>query len=170
MSARASFTYQAKIYGSRENVRGFRLQPSPVALLQRWYSHVREKGPTRQDFLKSQVNLSQERQTYASSQEEVDFARYVTENFAAFEYKTQEEVWTIIKCLTDVLSMTGMALLETVSPSHLLSRIRNPGAPSSTASGGGPDTRFSNVCDHCDGHLSHDLVQCPSWKDAEWRG
>ena len=137
VSARASFNYQGKICGSRENVRGFRLQPSPVALLQRWYSLVREKRPTRQDFLKSLVKVYQERQNYASSQEDVDFARYMTENFAAFEYKTQEEVLTIIRCLTDVLSTTGMALLETVSPSHLLSQIRNPAAPSTTTLQGG---------------------------------
>jgi len=47
---------------------GFRMQPTPIALLQRWYSHVREKRPTRQDFLKSLVKTFQENPSYESSQ------------------------------------------------------------------------------------------------------
>lgn len=45
------------------------------------------------------------------------------ENFAAFEYKTQEEVLTVIKFLTTVLSTTGLHILEVLSPSHLLSEL-----------------------------------------------
>lgn len=40
---------------------GFVLQPNPVALLQRWYSLVREKRPTRQEFLKSLVKVYQDK-------------------------------------------------------------------------------------------------------------
>ena len=47
---------------------GFRLQPTPIALLQRWYSHVREKRQTRQDFLKSLVKVFQENSSYESTQ------------------------------------------------------------------------------------------------------
>jgi cohesin loading factor subunit SCC2 len=54
----------------------------------------------------------------------VDFVRYMAENFAAFEYKTQEEVFTVIKSLTTVLSTTGMQLLDIVSPSHLLTHLQ----------------------------------------------
>lgn len=56
----------------------------------------------------------------------MDFTRYMAENFSAFEYKTQEEVITVIKHLTSVLSTTGMQLLEIVSPSHLLSQLQGP--------------------------------------------
>lgn len=59
-------------------------------------------------------------------QDDVNFSRYMAENFSAFEYKTQEEVFTIINYLTSVLSTTGMQLLETISPSHLLSHLRAP--------------------------------------------
>ena len=81
VSARASFDYQKKV--SVDSVRGsknflslvrilrrpgFRLQPTPIALLQRWYSHVREKRQTRQDFLKSLVKVFQENSSYESTQ------------------------------------------------------------------------------------------------------
>lgn len=33
------------------------MQPTPVALLQHWYSLVREKRPSRQDFLKALVKV-----------------------------------------------------------------------------------------------------------------
>ncbi|KAF9005451.1 hypothetical protein BDQ17DRAFT_1353128 [Cyathus striatus] len=120
ISARASFNYQKKL---TTVVRGFRVDSSPVALLQRWYSLVREKRPTRQEFLKSLVKVFQENSSYESSQDDVDFTRYMAENFATFDYKTHEEVFTIIKYLTAVLSTTGMQLLEIISPSHLLTHL-----------------------------------------------
>lgn len=44
------------------------MQPTPIALLQRWYSLVREKRPTRQDFLKALVKVFQENPTHQASQ------------------------------------------------------------------------------------------------------
>ena len=108
---------------------GFRSSPNPIALLQRWYSLVREKRQARQDFLKAMVKVFAENDTFQATQDDVDFTRYMAENFATFEYKTQEEVFTIIKYLTTVLSTTGMQLLDVISPSHLLSQIQ----PSSQA-------------------------------------
>lgn len=57
----------------------------------------------------------------------------MAENFSAFDYKTQEEVFTVIKYLTIVLSTTGVQLLETISPSHLLSHLRSPSNPAPVA-------------------------------------
>ncbi|KAJ7081353.1 hypothetical protein B0H15DRAFT_924231 [Mycena belliarum] len=131
-SARASFDYQRKVT-SGQPVQGFRMQPTPIALLQRWYSLVREKRTTRQEFLRSLVK------------DDVDFTRYMAENFAAFEYKTHEEVITVIKDLTVVLSTDGTRLLEIISPSHLLSHLRGPEAAPEPmdvdGQGEGPDTR-----------------------------
>ena len=159
VSARASFDYQKKV--SVDSVRGrqnflslirilrcpgFRLQPTPIALLQRWYSHVREKRQTRQDFLKSLVKVFQENSSYESTQvrltvdflrfvfdgllqDDVNYTRYMAENFATFDYKTQEEVFTVIKSLTSVLSTTGMQLLEIISPSHLLTTLHGTSQP-----------------------------------------
>jgi len=100
------------------------MQPNPVALLQRWYSLVREKRPARQDFLKALTKVFEESPSRKVSQDDVDFMRYMAENFSAFDYKTQEEVITVIKYLTTVLSTTGMQLLEVISPSHLLTQIQ----------------------------------------------
>ncbi|TFK39055.1 hypothetical protein BDQ12DRAFT_682942 [Crucibulum laeve] len=121
LSARSSFDYQKKLASGP--VKGFRVSPTPIALLQRWYSLVREKRQTRQDFLKALVKVFQENPSYQSSQDDVDFTRYMTENFATFDYKTQEEVFTVVKYLTSVLSTTGMQLLEIISPSHLLTHL-----------------------------------------------
>jgi len=127
VSARASFDYQKRV--SVDSVRGFRLQPTPIALLQRWYSHVREKRQTRQDFLKSLIKVFQENSSYESTQDDVNYTRYMAENFATFDYNTQEEVFTVIKSLTSVLSTTGMQLLEIISPSHLLTTLHGTSQP-----------------------------------------
>ena len=50
----------------------------------------------------------------------------MAENFASFEYKTQEEALTVIKSLTSVLSTEGMQLMEILSPSHLLAQLHGP--------------------------------------------
>ncbi|KAH9480188.1 Protein rad9 [Psilocybe cubensis] len=121
VSARKSFDYQKKI--TTGVVHGFRMQPTPIALLQRWYTHVREKRPVRQEFLKALVKIFQENPNYESSQDDVSYTRYMAENFATFDYKTLEEVLTVIKYLTSVLSTTGMQLLEIISPSHLLTHL-----------------------------------------------
>jgi cohesin loading factor subunit SCC2 len=59
----------------------------------------------------------------------VNYTRYMAENFATFDYKTQEEVFTVIKSLTSVLSTTGMQLLEIISPSHLLTTLHGTSQP-----------------------------------------
>ncbi|KAJ7719905.1 sister chromatid cohesion C-terminus-domain-containing protein [Mycena metata] len=148
-SARASFDYQRRAIP--DQVQGFRMQPTPIALLQRWYSLVREKRPARQEFLKSLVKVfhlgrqdpsrpAPVRQDEAS-QDDVDFARYMAENFSSFEYKTQEEVITVIKDLTAVLSVDGTRLLEIISPSHLLSHLRAPEPMEVDAQEDGSDKR-----------------------------
>lgn len=66
-------------------------------------------------------------------QDDVNYTRYMAENFATFDYKTQEEVFTVIKSLTSVLSTTGMQLLEIISPSHLLATLHGISRPEATA-------------------------------------
>lgn len=123
------------------------MQPTPIALLQRWYSLVREKRVSRQEFLKSLVKVfhparpDEATQVYLIcsqvfrshwGQDDVAFIRYMAENFASFDYKTQEEVITVIKDLTAVLSVDGMRLLEIISPSNLISQLRGPAAGGET--------------------------------------
>ncbi|TDL22099.1 hypothetical protein BD410DRAFT_770589 [Rickenella mellea] len=127
-AARASFEYQKKI--EQETVHGmdrgrwYRLEPAPTALLHRWYSLVREKRATRQDFLKAIVKVFDVDSDFKTSQDDVDFIRYMAENVASFDYKTQEETLTVIKYLTSTLSTSGMQLVEQISPSHLLNQLR----------------------------------------------
>ncbi|KZP26313.1 hypothetical protein FIBSPDRAFT_1040859 [Athelia psychrophila] len=126
VSARASFDYQIKIRGKGGKVQGYRMQQSiPTALLQRWYSLVREKRAPRQDFLKALVKVFDVNNALKSEQDDVDFSRYMAENFAAFDFKTQEEVFTVIKYLTSVLSTAGMQLVELLSPANLLNQLRD---------------------------------------------
>ncbi|KAH7906512.1 hypothetical protein BJ138DRAFT_1071604 [Hygrophoropsis aurantiaca] len=124
VSARHSFEYQKRI--SAGSIYGYRMQPDPMALLQRWYSLVREKRTPRIDFLKSLVRVFDIKPSLASSEDDINFARYMGENFSALDYRTQEEVIIVIKHLTSVLSTAGMQLIELISPSHLLSQLHEP--------------------------------------------
>ncbi|KAH0832222.1 sister chromatid cohesion C-terminus-domain-containing protein [Lanmaoa asiatica] len=140
VSARQSFDYQKVI--SPNNVQGqctlifcydanfvavgYRMQSDPIALLQRWYSLVREKRAPRQDFLKALVKVFDIPTALKSSQDDVEFSRYMAENFATLDYKTQEEALTVIKHLTSILSTSGMQLIEVVSPSNLLAQLHEP--------------------------------------------
>ncbi|KAJ7726997.1 hypothetical protein DFH07DRAFT_1066592 [Mycena maculata] len=64
LAAWASFDYQRRI-NTDGNVQGLLLQPTPIALLQRWYSLIREKRPMYQDFLKPLLRAAERRQTAA---------------------------------------------------------------------------------------------------------
>ncbi|TCD62425.1 Sister chromatid cohesion protein 2 [Steccherinum ochraceum] len=130
LSARASFDYQKSI--SPTNIQGYRMTPSPTALLQRWYSLVRDKRVPRQDFLKALVKVF-DVEISSTSMDDVAFARYMAENFATFDYKTQEEVLTVIKYLTAILSTTGVQVVEQLSPSHLLSQLHGDALPATTS-------------------------------------
>lgn len=123
VSARQSFDYQKKI--SIDIVKGYRTQAESAALLQRWYSLVREKRASRQDFLKALLKSFDINPSLKSSQDDVDFARYMAENFATLDYRTQEEVITVIKHLTSVLSTAGMQVIDLLSPSHLLAQLHD---------------------------------------------
>ncbi|KAJ3753999.1 hypothetical protein EV360DRAFT_52476 [Lentinula raphanica] len=122
LSARKSFEYQRQI--NPDNVQGYRIHPFPVAVLQRWYSLVREKRAQRLDFLRALLKVFNDPMDN-TCQDDVDFSRYMAENFAAFDYKTQEEVLTVIKTLTTVLSTTGLHILEVLSPSHLIRELHS---------------------------------------------
>ena len=108
---------------------GYRVQNVPTALLQRWYSLVREKRASKLDFLKSLVRVFDMNTSLSSTQDDIDFARYMVENFATFDYKSQEEVLMVVKNLIAVLSTAGMQLMELLSPSHLLTQLREPVQP-----------------------------------------
>lgn len=98
----------------------------PVALLQKWYSLVREKRAAKQDFLKALTRVFDLNDATKTTQTDVEFTVYMAENFASFDYKIQEEVLTVIAQLTKVLSTMGMQLVEILSPSNLLVQLHAP--------------------------------------------
>jgi len=104
---------------------------SGTALLHRWFALAREKRGPKLDFLKAMVRAFDVGTTLSVAQDDVDFARYMAENFAAFDYKTQEEVLLVIKSLTNVLSTAGMQCVEALSPRNLLVQLH--AQPSQTA-------------------------------------
>lgn len=126
ISARASFSYQTKLAqvrggsGAVEGVRG------GTALLHRWFALVREKRGPKLEFLRALVRAFEVGTSLTAAQEDVNFARYMAENFAAFDYKTQEEVLLVVKSLTTVLSTAGMQCVEALSPGHLLAQLQAP--------------------------------------------
>ncbi|KAG8691558.1 Sister chromatid cohesion protein 2 [Ceratobasidium sp. 423] len=106
-----SLEYQKQLYPG--TWKGYRLSPNPTALLHRWYSLVREKRQTKLDFLKSFLRVFDvDVAVLACPQDHLDLVRYIAENISAFDYKTQEEVLTVIRYLTHVLSVVGMHIVE----------------------------------------------------------
>lgn len=148
---------------------------APTALLQRWYSLVREKRNSKIEFLKSLVRVFEMKPDLKCMQEEVHFARYMVENFATFDYKSQEEVLMVVKTLISILSTSGMQLMETLSPSDLLDQLRGRPTPASQSQGTEKDVEMADtqqkppngtVPDH-----SHVLCSAPSlmaWQSLDY--
>ena len=131
VSARASFSYQIKLAlggGGSTSVHGAR---GGTALLHRWFALAREKRGPKLDFLKALVRAFDVGTALSATQDDINFSRYMAENFAAFDYKTQEEVLLVIKSLTRVLSTAGMQCVEALSPGNLLAQLQS--RPSQTA-------------------------------------
>lgn len=120
---------------------GFRCEPTPTAVLHKWYSLVREKRQTRLDFIRTITKCFDVDSTKLSAtQEDIDFVRYMAENFSAFEYKTQEEVLAVIRAITNVLAVSGMQLMEILSPSGLMAQLQ------STPSEVGQTSQYYTYC------------------------
>ncbi|KZS93606.1 hypothetical protein SISNIDRAFT_485224 [Sistotremastrum niveocremeum HHB9708] len=126
-SCRASYQYQRKM--CKNIVQGYRCAPEVTALLHPWYSLVREKRSSRQDFLKAIVrSFDIVFPLVEASQDDIDFARYMAENVAALDYKTLEVVLTVIRHLTSVLSVAVANLFSSSQPSTV------PAGPNPTES------------------------------------
>ncbi|KAI0317644.1 hypothetical protein OF83DRAFT_1120276 [Amylostereum chailletii] len=124
VSARATFDYQKTLASDDHPVHGYRMLPMPTALLQRWYNHVREKRPSKIEFIKALMRIFDLSTKLSSSQDDVEFARYMAENFSAMEYKMAEEVLLVIKTLTGVLSTAGMQCVEQLQPEGLVGLLK----------------------------------------------
>ncbi|KAF8315647.1 hypothetical protein DL93DRAFT_2078873 [Clavulina sp. PMI_390] len=109
-----AFEYQQRL---DHNICGYRTSPTYSAVLDGWYALVREKRPTRQQFLKEMVkalNLNVSESTISLDQHAVDVMRYMIENLASFTYATLEEPLTVIRHIISVLSVVGLRVFETL--------------------------------------------------------
>jgi len=97
------------------------IQNTPTSLLHGWYSLVREKRPAKLEFLRAMSKVFDMQEVTA--QHDIYFARYKADNIACFEYKLQEDVLTVTKHLTSILSTWGAQLVETVAPAQLLTQL-----------------------------------------------
>ena len=73
----------------------------------------------------------------------MDFIRYMAENLSALEYKTQEEVLTVIRHITAVLSVSGVQVVDVLQ--HSMgnpSTVCDTGQPVSICSGSFYETRL----------------------------
>ena len=140
-----SKTSNDAVRGYRQTIVNTSVEPVPVAHLHLWYSLIREKRPLRRDFLKILVRAfdvdaadSSSRSSVSrvsphhlwyrsdlrpklilscslSLQNDVDFARFLADNLATFDYKTQEEVLVVIDRLTAVIAVSGSHLFDILS-------------------------------------------------------
>ncbi|EJC97952.1 uncharacterized protein FOMMEDRAFT_114738 [Fomitiporia mediterranea MF3/22] len=127
-ACRKSFNYQKKLAAAdngNHELRGYRMQPTPTALLGRWYALVREKRATRQEFLRAVLKVFEQRDFSKTEEDTVNFVRYMAENFATFDYRTQEEVLTVLKTLTRELAESGSLLVERIAPGNLLAQLQS---------------------------------------------
>lgn len=137
-ACRKSFDYQLTLKkDGAGTIEGYRLAPTPTALLSRWYALVREKRATRQEFLRAILRVFEAQNAKEKNEEMVHFARYMAGNFAHFDYRTQEEVLTVIKSLTKELAETGVMLIETIAPGMLSEQLRAAANHRASATEGG---------------------------------
>jgi cohesin loading factor subunit SCC2 len=167
ISARASFSYQTKLAQARggsgavEGVRG------GTALLHRWFALVREKRGPKLEFLKALVRAFDVGTSLTAAQEDVDFARYMAENFATFDYKTQEEVLLVVKSLTSVLSTAGMQCVEALSPGHLLAQLQAPLGQQPPTQANGAEACMSDATATADPAGQAPTAPTPAWQMLE---
>ncbi|CAO1626974.1 unnamed protein product [Sympodiomycopsis kandeliae] len=110
---KSSFEYQLKLYeGQFQSLRGYRIDPPtgcPVAVLRSWFSLLRDKRTTRLDFVRAMAKLMDIDTTSVECPEEtVLLSRYIADNLATLDYKTMEEVFTVISELKKTLANTGI--------------------------------------------------------------
>jgi len=117
---------QRRFLSPHEPILGFRTSTTSTAVLHKWYSLVKEKRQTRLDFIRTITKAFDVDSTKLSAtHDEVQFVRFVVENLSALDYKTQEEVFAVIRAVTHVLSVSGMQMMEILAPSDLMKQLHS---------------------------------------------
>ncbi|GHJ86131.1 hypothetical protein NliqN6_2533 [Naganishia liquefaciens] len=108
-SVKMAFQYRQKL---EPHVSGCRDADPAVALLERWYSLVREKRIWKQDFLKQMCRAFDFDPSQPDiSVETVQLHVFIADNLATFDYKTMEEVFQVLQHLKQLLSVAGQQVL-----------------------------------------------------------
>ena len=106
--ARAAFEFRQARNGDYATLRGYRDPDDPRSLLQQWYTLIRDRRQPRLDFLKGMIKAFDIDPNGEITETNVLFARFVADNLATMEYKTQEEVLAVLHELKLILSVAGV--------------------------------------------------------------
>ena len=130
-SARAAFKFQLG-QASAQTVRGFHMEAIANAMLNPWYSLLRDRRSTRLEFLR-QIVKALDVNTAASEcdQDDVLFARFIADNLATLDYKTLEELFIVIGELRSILAVSGMQILF-MAQSQIKAKMTASGAAEPT--------------------------------------
>ncbi|GAA5984976.1 hypothetical protein JCM11641_005602 [Rhodosporidiobolus odoratus] len=130
--ARTTHSYVVSTSGGKP-VRGFRGEP-PESLLGKWFSLLhREKRQVQLDYLKALARSFEVEAGVACSEDDVSFARFITESISTFDFKRAEEPMLVVSVLNSVLAVSGLQVLH-----HLEQDLAGGGGLLAAASGQDP--------------------------------
>ncbi|CAO1632103.1 unnamed protein product [Parajaminaea phylloscopi] len=109
---RSTFEFQLQVQKDNlQMMRGYRIDPSsgcPAALLDSWYTLLRDRRQTRLDFVKAMTKLLDiDTSSNECSEHTVLLSRFVADNLATLHYKTLEEVLVVAAEIKRIISITG---------------------------------------------------------------
>ncbi|ORX43435.1 hypothetical protein BCR36DRAFT_373938 [Piromyces finnis] len=108
-----TYEYQLMLFNNDEKkIRGYRVYSNEYieALLTPMFNIIRDKRNKRNEFLTNLVKACDQREKSFNRY----YSRYIIENLATLEYKTQEEILLVIYRIQPILAEQGQSLLEYV--------------------------------------------------------
>jgi cohesin loading factor subunit SCC2 len=111
--ATAAFQYCQDVAASRSDPRGYN-QEDASALLSPWYSLLKEKRPIRLEFVKTLAKSLAVDASRACSAKDVAVARFIVDNLACLDFKTQEEIFIVLKQIDRILGDSGMQTMQMI--------------------------------------------------------
>jgi len=106
-----TYEYQLMLFNNDEKkIKGYRVYNKEYveALLTPMFNIIRDKRNKRNEFLTNLVKACDQREKSFNRY----YSRYIIENLATLEYKTQEEILLVIYRIQPILAEQGQTLLE----------------------------------------------------------
>ncbi|WFC99152.1 Sister chromatid cohesion protein 2 [Malassezia yamatoensis] len=91
--------------------KGYRVEDEPMALLEDWYSLLREQRNGRHAFLRTLVRMMDIPQPFQCFSQAVDLACYAAENLATLQYRVLDEPLDVLHELHMLYAGTGLQVL-----------------------------------------------------------